>query len=155
MDEVLVDLRDHLRILYGGLGLTNAVKKATDKDFPNLFAHLPWMQDGKILWSYLHEAGAETRILSARTNTWQPTAVGDKHLWIRKNLKPPPVETHIVQRHEKQNYARAYGHANILIDDWDLNINEWNAAGGIGILHRSAEETIEALVEIGFPRERR
>lgn len=36
----------------------------------------------------------------------------------------------------------------ILIDDSVLNIQQWNAKGGIGILHRSAEETLQHLNKI-------
>lgn len=43
---------------------------------------------------------------------------------------------------DKQKHARP-GH--ILIDDSHLNIPQWNAAGGLGILHTSAFDTLEKL----------
>ena len=40
---------------------------------------------------------------------------------------------------------------NVLIDDHAGNIREWEAAGGIGILHTDAASTINDLKKIGFP----
>ena len=37
---------------------------------------------------------------------------------------------------------------NVLIDDRPKNIEAWEAAGGIGIIHTSAKETIEKLKEL-------
>jgi hypothetical protein len=38
----------------------------------------------------------------------------------------------------------------ILIDDFKNNINEFKAAGGIGIHHTSASKTISELKRLGF-----
>ena len=53
-------------------------------------------------------------------------------------------------RAEKQKYAKKNGVPNILIDDWKKNIVEWEAAGGIGILHKSASATIAQLKKLGY-----
>ena len=37
---------------------------------------------------------------------------------------------------------------NVLIDDRPKNIEAWENAGGIGILHTSAKETINKLKEL-------
>ena len=42
---------------------------------------------------------------------------------------------------DKANYAKG----NILIDDSPENINAWRSAGGIGILHKNAQNTIGEL----------
>lgn len=72
-----------------------------------------------------------------------PDAVPHKKEWIRtrwpilhKNFNIGP---HAV---DKQNFAKP-GH--ILIDDSHLNIPQWNAAGGFGILHTSAAQSLEQL----------
>ena len=39
---------------------------------------------------------------------------------------------------------------NILIDDNETNIEEWNKKGGAGIIHTSADESILALQKLGF-----
>jgi hypothetical protein len=36
----------------------------------------------------------------------------------------------------------------VLIDDWTTNIDPWNQAGGIGILHVSASSSIQKLQEV-------
>jgi hypothetical protein len=47
----------------------------------------------------------------------------------------------------KKDFA---GPNNILIDDRVDNINGWIEAGGIGILHTSAEDTIKQLNKLGL-----
>ena len=37
---------------------------------------------------------------------------------------------------------------NVLIDDRPKNIEAWEAAGGIGIIHTSAKNTIEQLKKL-------
>jgi hypothetical protein len=36
---------------------------------------------------------------------------------------------------------------NILIDDWDKNINAWNSAGGIGIQYDADFDSMESLIK--------
>jgi len=38
----------------------------------------------------------------------------------------------------------------ILIDDRKDTIDAWNAAGGVGIFHTSAEDTIKQLQDLGL-----
>jgi hypothetical protein len=156
MDGVLVDIIGGIAKLYGIKDLNNRnfdshvdpLKPRIDKEHPNLFAELPWMKDGKILWN--HIAKFEPNILSAHTNTWQPNSKKDKMRWIEKNLRPLPTLSHILVRRDKQKFAKIGGVPNILIDDWSKNIKEWEAAGGIGIKHKSAAETIAALKKLGY-----
>jgi hypothetical protein len=42
------------------------------------------------------------------------------------------------------------GIPNILIDDYDQNIKEWQAKGGIGILHKNAADTIAQPKKLGY-----
>ena len=42
------------------------------------------------------------------------------------------------------------GENRILIDDTAKNIEDWESAGGIGILHTDAFSTIAKLKEIGY-----
>ena len=57
------------------------------------------------------------------------------------------IKVNIVFREEKPQYCTGPGC--ILIDDMQRNIRDWNAMGGTGIVHVSAEETIEKLKEMG------
>jgi len=156
MDGVLVDITGGLSKLYNIPNLNNKnfdqhidpIKPQIDKEYPNLFAELPWTKDGKQLWNYISKY--EPNILSAHTNTWQPNSKSDKLHWIDKNLRPLPKLNHILMRRDKKKFAVTNGKPNILIDDWSKNTDEWKAAGGIAIKHTSTAETIAALKKLGF-----
>lgn len=72
----------------------------------------------------------------------------DKVNWVRRLLSEEIV-VHIVYREEKPDYC--LGADCILIDDLEKNIENWERAGGTGILHRSAEETLLRLRELSGP----
>lgn len=56
---------------------------------------------------------------------------GNKVEWVHRNLGDYPVIT-VPQRKDKVKFAKG----NILIDDYELNVRDWQQAGGIGILFR-------------------
>ena len=105
------------------------------------WARLPWMKDGKQLWKYVQDY--EPRILSAfpQAPENKQHAINGKVDWIKRNLRNV-AEINIVRGQEKQNYARKN---TILIDDSPRNIDQFNRAGGIGILHTSSSKTIKEL----------
>ncbi len=70
----------------------------------------------------------------------------EKRRWIEKYLGND-VKIICCLSKEKQNYLHA---GDVLIDDFQSNINRWENAGGIGILHLSAAQTIAALQQL-FP----
>ena len=74
-----------------------------------------------------------------------------KGLWIRnwtnKGLFPSKPKVNYKPAKNKHHFA-APNH--ILIDDKPSTIDSWNAAGGIGILHTSAGNTINQLKKIGI-----
>ena len=156
MDGVLVDLIGGMTKLAGVPRIETQAfelwleknKKKFDAEHPHLFATLPWMVDGKRLWAYISKY--QTEILSAHTKSWQPSSKEDKMSWIKSNMSPKPTEINLVLRHEKQDYAMRNGIPNILIDDYDQNIKEWQAKGGIGILHKNAADTIAQLKKLGY-----
>ena len=157
MDGVLVDIIGGVSKILGRTDITNQnfdsimdlpMKARLDKEHPHLFAKLPWKKDGKELWKYITKHKVE--ILSAHTTTWQKNCSADKKLWISKNLKPEPHFSNITRREFKKNHAVRHGVANILIDDFKLNIAEWTAHGGIGILHKNTADTIAALKKLGL-----
>ena len=75
------------------------------------------------------------------------TAGEDKISWVHRYLSKDIV-VHIVFREEKKNYAKGKGF--ILIDDYEKNIREWTEYGSTGILHISAEATIDELKKMGI-----
>ena len=108
-----------------------------------------WRKDGKTLWKFINGHGA--KILSAFPQTWMPSAKSDKSKWIKKNLGISTSYVHLVARADKQKFAvNEKGQPNILIDDHPKNIKEWQSKGGVGIVHRSASDTISKLKRMGF-----
>ena len=75
------------------------------------------------------------------------TAGEDKINWVRRLLSKD-IKVNIVYREEKPRYCT--GANCILIDDSQENIDAWIRFGGTGILHKSAEETIAKLKELGI-----
>jgi len=127
---------------------TGDKKEELSKKAPNLFKNLEWMPDGKKLWNFIQKH--EPKILSAFPG-WNKNARRDKASWVNRHLNVSSENTHLVKRPEKRRYAVSKkGQPNVLIDDHPKNIKEWQAAGGIGILHRSAAETIKKLKKMGF-----
>lgn len=69
----------------------------------------------------------------------------DKTAWIQR-LVSDSMQVHTVLRKEKRQYCT--GPQDILVDDYDKNIREWEAAGGTGILFRSAEQVLAEIETI-------
>ena len=110
---------------------------------PHLFRGLPRLADALELWAGLQGQG-ELRILTAMP---KPTGVlhtfpGDKRAWVREHIcRTVPV---VVVPHglAKARWAKP---GDVLIDDLARNIDAWRAAGGVGILHRNARDTLAEL----------
>ena len=110
-----------------------------------LFWRLEPMPDYMVLMTYLYSLNVPLSILTALPRkSSMPEAEEEKKRWIRKylgdiefNVGPYAVD--------KQ---RRSGAGQVLIDDKQINIDQWKAKGGIGILHTSAEDTIKQLIRI-------
>ena len=158
MDQVLVDFlggakkvlgEDYTDKHYWKREDTADKKEELTKNAPNLFRELNWMSDGKKLWNFVQSY--EPKILSAYPTSWMPNAKEDKQTWIENNLGIHDSDVHLVTRRMKKEHALSEsGQPNILIDDHPKNISEWQAAGGIGILHINTESTIQKLKKMGY-----
>lgn len=73
-----------------------------------------------------------------------PWAFYDKIYWARHNFPTIPVMFGPYSK-DKHRHCKA---GDVLIDDRISNIEEWRAAGGIGILHRNYEETLSQLKKL-------
>jgi hypothetical protein len=117
-------------------GLEN--KKMSEKDY---WANLEWMPDGKELWNHIKQY--KPTLLSAPSR--DPQSRWGKRIWVKKNIPGTPLI--LAAAPMKKNYARKNA---ILIDDRVSNINDWNNAGGIGILHTSTATTLDKLSKYGI-----
>ena len=109
------------------------------QDPGQFFYNLPKLSDGTdLLWPFITSLGNTVKVLSAPINSTKgmPAEQG-KIMWVQENLTPQPSDIIIVPAVEKQNYAVSLttGKPNILIDDKEETIQQWRAAGGVGILH--------------------
>lgn len=102
---------------------------------------IPWMQDGKQLWEYIKKYKPTLLSAPSRNNE---SRLG-KRLWVKKHI--PGTKLVLASRANKQDYAKPNA---ILIDDRPDTIIEWENKGGVGILHKSAEETIQKLKSLGL-----
>lgn len=101
------------------------------------------MSDADELWAFVTETFQYVSILSAAGSTPKDTST-QKRNWLHKNLGE--VNNIIVRDGgDKAKFANA---KTILIDDRDKVLDPFIAAGGIGILHINAKDTIQQLQKI-------
>jgi len=116
--------------------------RATD----NFWLNLPILPQAKKLLSMIKQVKGEYNICTSPLAD-DPNSEPHKREWIEKNLSFfPPKNVYIT--HNKPQYAtNNNGTPNILIDDYGVNIDAWEAAGGIGIKHNDNkfERTKKAL----------
>ena len=102
---------------------------------------IPWMSNGKQLWDYIKSYNPS--LLSAPS--MEESSRSGKRLWVDNEI--PGTKLILRSAEQKQEFAKPNA---ILIDDRPSNIEQWRAKGGIGILHTSANKTIEQLKELGL-----
>jgi phosphoglycolate phosphatase-like HAD superfamily hydrolase len=107
------------------------------------WANLDWMPDGQELWRYIKKY--KPNILSSPSQ--DPSSKVGKEAWLKMNLQNSYKKAYFYNRSNKQLFSDKN---RILIDDLPKTIDEWNAKGGIGILHTSATNTIKELKKLGL-----
>ena len=146
MDGVLTDFNQQFQKF--GVGEPEKYEKKFGKEkFWSLidaegiefWSKMPWMKDGKTLWNYLKNKNVA--ILSAPSEN--PDSKNGKKIWIKRELGNIPV--YLRQAEQKKELAHQ---TCLLIDDNKDNISQWVSAGGFGILHKSANDTIKKLKKI-------
>ena len=123
---------------------------ANHKDW---WANLPPERDYDQLWSFIKNFNPH--ILTAYAEWDEAACKHGKVVWNSKHTRLPHDHLHVVLRESKRYFAKDhdgshFGKPNVLIDDFQDNIKEWDRDGGIGILHTSAANTITRLKALGF-----
>ena len=149
LDEVLVDFMRGANAAVGG----DFVKMDKDERWNKVnqtkgfWANLGWKPNAKRLHDFIIKYNPH--VLSAYTGR-DPTSKIGKMKWLKKNANFKRANIHLVLRSQKKSYATTDEKPNILIDDYDKNIREWEAKGGIGIHHTDVGKTISELKRLGF-----
>ena len=147
MDGVLVDFEKGYKELTGTYTKNHPDKSTfwqpVDTEGPSFWANLPWMPDGQTLWRYIKRY--KPYILSSPSRSLSSNE--GKKAWCKININNQYKDLLLYQRAQKQLFS---GENHILIDDLSNTIDEWNAKGGIGILHTSAADTISKLKKLGL-----
>ena len=146
MDGVLTDFELGYEKLTG-IDLKGEFQKGEDfwdpisKAGVGFWAGLQWMPGGKELWAYLKPFNP---VLLSAPSREESSRIG-KAVWVKHKIPG----TKLILRYAKQKQQLATPES-ILIDDRQINIDQWEAAGGIGILHTSTSNTIEQLKKLGL-----
>ena len=117
------------------------------RDTKDFWANLEWMPGAERLYKRI--AKYDPHILSAYSKRDNNSRKG-KMKWLSRNTKFKRSNIHLVQREQKQKFAKTNGKPNVLIDDYIKNIQEWESKGGIGIHHTNVSKTINELKRLGF-----
>jgi FMN phosphatase YigB (HAD superfamily) len=147
LDGVLADFDRGYQELTGintqqaNLNGTESFWEPINKAGAPFWIKLKWMVDGKKLWEYIKKHNPT--LLSAPSRE-ESSRMG-KRIWVKQKL--PETKLILEYAEKKQNHA---SYNSILIDDRKKNIEQWIAAGGIGIFHTSTEETIKQLKKLGL-----
>ncbi len=111
------------------------------------FEHLPWMPDGKALWTAC-QPYAPVIITGLPMGNW---AEVQKRAWCKRELGEH-VQVVTCMAREKPIKAKAFYEAPVipvLIDDREKYKENWEKEGGIFIVHRSTEESLAQLFALG------
>jgi len=153
LDGVLANFDKKVKELTGKLpdqlvkkDMWNAIKKYY-KDGHQFYRELDLMPDANQLWNHIK---VHDPIILTATGQKVESIKQEKVEWCKEHF-PGVQMIGVVHSHEKANYIiRDTEEISILIDDREKSINPWVAAGGVGILHTSARQTIKELKGLGL-----
>ena len=115
-----------------------------DRFIQPFFSTLEKMPECDRLWSFVTENFESYSFLSAK-GTGQDNYAEQKAQWVSENICTSTLVECVERGAEK--YVKAAPH-HVLVDDMERNIDAWVHAGGIGILHRSVDDTLEQLSKL-------
>ena len=147
MDGVIADFTKRYKELYHMEPREAEHHKQFNKFFDQFieteqFATLDLMPGAMAGIEFLRKLSVPTYILSSTANEARYYAIStQKKTWLEKHGISFPPEFVPGKRH-KYKYAAP---DRIIIDDTESVIDDWNAAGGIGILHKNWPTTLAIL----------
>src|SRR6056297_3641541 len=110
------------------------------------WSNMKWTNDGKVLWDYIKKYNPY--ILTAlpgltKNDPVRSFARKGKYKWVERELgKKAKKRTIMTVTKDKYKFSSVIS---VLIDDKQKVIDEWKKQGGIGIVHTSAQQTIDQL----------
>ena len=146
LDGVLVDFRKGYEDLTG-ININGMFRDDEEFWTPinkagyDFWINLKWKPDGKQMWNYIKNYNPI--ILSAPSRK-DESRIG-KHDWVKREI--PGAQLILRTAKNKKEFACPQC---ILIDDLQSTVDSWIEAGGIGILHTSANDTIKQLRNLKF-----
>jgi len=110
------------------------------------FSELPWMPGSKEMWNFITQNFLHVKILSAtgKSDKVDKQTTQGKTSWLHHNIQSLHSNDIILvdNKHKKRHYSKP---GDIIIDDTPVVIEEWIKKGGIGILYKTAQDTITQL----------
>ena len=150
MDGVLADFEKGITDMIGGK-FSDARWDELPDDF---FLQLEPMKDAKKLWDFIgkYTPFVLTAVPRSERGPIAARATEDKTRFMKRWFGVSPDRMYPVMRADKMRFAKdgRDGRPNLLIDDHIKNIAQFKSAGGIGVRHTSASNTIKQLKEIGY-----
>ncbi len=122
----------------------------------NMFYLLPPMRDAHQLWKFIGKYNPNILTAVPRKSESRgkisERAADDKKKWVKKHFNVSENRVYAVLRQYKSKFAKdgRDGRPNLLIDDHAKNVEGFVKAGGLGVVHTSARNTIKELKKLGY-----
>jgi 5'(3')-deoxyribonucleotidase len=105
------------------------------KDIEDFWLNLPVLPQAKQLLTLIKKVKGKYKICTSPLAD-DPRSEPHKREWVKKNLAFFLPEEVIVTHNKPKWATQKDGTPNILIDDYGVNIDKWEAAGGIGFKYK-------------------
>lgn len=144
LDGVLADFDSHFENTFGHRTCEVSDKLLWDKinSYENFFIDLPLMKKSMNLFTYFTKR-YETKILTSCPRSFYTRAALQKKRWVRKNFCEEIEVLPVLGGRNKALFMHKEG--DILIDDMKKNCDSWDENGGISILHKNVDNTIDVF----------
>jgi 5'(3')-deoxyribonucleotidase len=148
---ILTDLKKG-KYLSSSIAVRNLMQPLLEDD-EEWWANLPFLEEGKKIWSIISKLEPKPIILTSPMNQNEKKgSIEGKKRWIKTNLELS-TNVEVIFSHDKYEYAVKDGKAAILIDDFEKNIRLFKQHGGHIIHHvNSAKDSLNILAALGEQR---